>query len=85
MTKRPQLIIPAVILGVIFLVIAGIYWIDDAGSLPSFFPGHEAGSTHVHFKHGLAAAIVGIGCFVFAWFQTGGERPDRDRSGTTPT
>jgi hypothetical protein len=75
MTKRPQLIIPAVILGVIFLVIAGIYWIDDAGSLPSFFPGQQAGSTHIHFKHGLAATVVAIACFVFAWFQTGGDRP----------
>ena len=75
MQKRPQLILPAVALGILFLVIAAIYWINDAGSLPSFFPGHEAGSTHVHFKHGLAAAIVGLGCFVFAWFQTGEERP----------
>jgi amino acid transporter len=75
MQKRPQLIVPALALGVIFLVIAAIYWIDDAGSLPSFFPGHQAGSTHVHFKHGLAAAIVGLGCFVFAWFQTG-RRPE---------
>ena len=56
MTKRPQLIIPAVILGVVFLAIAIVYWTTDAGSLPSFFPGHEAGSTHIHFKHGLAAA-----------------------------
>ena len=79
MTKRPQLIIPAVILGVIFLVIAIDLLDHDAGSLPSFFPGHESGSTHIHFKHGLAAAIVGLGCFVFAWFQTGGERPARDR------
>lgn len=77
MTKRPQLIIPAVILGIVFLAIAAIYWINDAGSLPSFFPGHEAGSTHVHFKHGLAAAIVAIAFFVFAWFQTGEERPRR--------
>ena len=77
MSKRPQLIWPAVILGVILLVIATIYFIDDAGSLPSFFPGHEAGSSHVHFKHGLAAAVLGIGCFVFAWFQSGGERPNR--------
>jgi hypothetical protein len=73
--KRPELILPAIALGVILLVVAGIYWIDDAGSLPSFFPGHEAGSTHVHFKHGLASAIVGLGCFVFAWFQTGEARP----------
>jgi hypothetical protein len=82
MTKRPQLIIPAIVLGVIFLVIAVIYWTTDAGSLPSFFPGHTAGSTHIHFKHGLAAAIVGLGLFVFAWFQTGGERPQRTRSGS---
>ena len=78
MTKRPQLIIPAVILGIAFLVIAAIYWIDSAGSLPSFFPGHESGSAHHHIKHGLAAAIVGIGCFVFAWFQTG-DAPQRNR------
>jgi hypothetical protein len=77
MTKRPQLIIPAVALGVLLLIVAAIYWIDDAGSLPSFFPGHEAGSTHVHFKHGLAAAILAIACFVFAWFQTGGPTPRR--------
>jgi hypothetical protein len=79
MNKRPQLILPAVVVGVVLLVVAAIYWIDDAGSLPSFFPGHEAGSTHVHFKHGLAAAIVGVGCLVFAWFQTGGA-PQRNRA-----
>jgi hypothetical protein len=75
MQKRPQLILPAVALGVLFLVIAAVYWIDSAGSLPSFFPGHESGSAHHHVKHGLAAAIVAIGCFVFAWFQTEGPRP----------
>ena len=77
MTKRPQLTIPAVILGVVFLAIAIVYWTTDAGSLPSFFPGHEAGSSHIHFKHGLAAAVVAAACFIFAWFQTGGDRPRR--------
>ena len=75
MTKRPQLIVPAVILGLVFVAIAIVYWTTDAGSLPSFFPGHESGSTDIHFKHGLAAAIVGLGCFVFAWFQTGRRPP----------
>jgi hypothetical protein len=72
MNKRPQLIVPAMILGLLFLVVAAIYWIDSARSLPSFLPGHETGSAHHHIKHGLAAAIVGLGCFVFAWFQSGG-------------
>jgi hypothetical protein len=71
MTKRPQLIVPAVILGILLLAVAALYWTQDAGSLPSFVPGHEGGSTHIHFKHGLLAAILGIACFVFAWFQTG--------------
>jgi hypothetical protein len=71
MTKRPQLIVPALIVGVLLLVVAAIYWIDTASSLPSFMPGHEAGSSHHHVKHGLAAAILALGAFVFAWFQTG--------------
>ena len=72
MQKRPQLILPAVALGILFLVIAIVYWADSASSLPTFFPGHESGSAHHHVKHGIAAAIVALGCFVFAWFQTGG-------------
>jgi len=70
MTKRRELIIPAVIAGFVFLAIAIVYWVDPAKSLPSFFPGHEAGSTHHHIKHGIAAFVLALGCFVFAWFQT---------------
>jgi hypothetical protein len=71
LTKRPKLIIPAVLAGVVFLVIAVIYFIEPASSLPSFFPGHEAGSSHHHMKHGIAAIVVALACFVFAWFQSG--------------
>jgi hypothetical protein len=71
MTKRRNLIIPAVVLGIILLAVAVIYWVDPAKSLPSFFPGHEAGSSHHHVKHGVAAFVVALGCFAFAWFQTG--------------
>jgi hypothetical protein len=39
--------------------------------LPSFFPGHQAGSSHRHVKHGIAAATLGLGALVLAWFQTG--------------
>lgn len=71
MTKRPKLIIPAVLAGIVFLVIAVIYFVEPASSLPSFFPGHEAGSSHHHMKHGIAAVVVALACFVFAWFQSG--------------
>ena len=42
-------------------------------------PGHEAGSSHHHIKHGIAAFVLGIGCFVFAWFQTGPSTPQAVR------
>ena len=80
MTKRRNLIIPAIVAGLALLVVAVIYWAEPAGSLPSFFPGHSAGSGHHHIKHGIAAMVVGLGCLVFAWFQTGGERPARTRA-----
>ena len=71
MTKRPKLIVPAVVLGIVFLAIAVIYFVEPASSLPSFFPGHEAGSSHHHTKHGIAALVVALGLFAYAWFATG--------------
>ncbi|HWW67582.1 MAG TPA: hypothetical protein VNY83_06315 [Solirubrobacterales bacterium] len=71
MSKRRNLILPAVVLGIAFLVIAVVYLAEPAGSLPSFFPGHEAGSSHHHAKHGIAAFVVALACFIFAWFQSG--------------
>ncbi|MGA2469349.1 MAG: hypothetical protein ABSG64_01495 [Solirubrobacteraceae bacterium] len=61
----------AVLAGVALLVVAGIYFAEPAKSLPSFFPGHQAGSTTHHIKHGIASAVVAAALFVFAWFATG--------------
>ena len=74
MQTRKLLAILAVVLGIVLIAIAAVYWAEPAKSLPSFFPGHEAGSTHHHVKHGIAAFLLGIACFVFAWFNTGGPR-----------
>jgi amino acid permease len=71
MTKNRALILPAVIVGLVLIVVAVIYMVDTADALPSFFPGHEAGSSHHHVKHGIAALAVGLGALVLAWFQTG--------------
>jgi hypothetical protein len=48
------------LLGIVLLVVAAIYFLMPADQLPSFFPGHAAGDTHVHTKHGIAAAFVGV-------------------------
>ena len=52
------------------IVVAIVYWAEPANSLPGFFPGHENGSSHHHFKHGIAAFLLGLACFALAWFQT---------------
>lgn len=70
-----KLVVPAVIVGVVLIVVAVVYFVTPAHSLPSFFPGHvsatSAEASHHHTKHGLAALIVALACFAFAWFQTG--------------
>ena len=78
MSKNRTLIPWAIAAGVVLIASALVYWAEPAGSPPSFFPGHDAGSTHHHIKHGLLAFILGVGCFIFAWFQTG---PSTARSG----
>lgn len=74
MQKRTNLIIPAIILGIIFLALAVMYFVEPAKSLPSFIPGHQSGSSHHHVKHGIAALVLAAGSFIFAWFQTGPKR-----------
>jgi ammonia channel protein AmtB len=64
----------ALLAGVVLIVIAIVYWAEPAKSLPSFFPGHQAGSAHHHVKHGIAAFFVGLAAFVFVWFRTGPKR-----------
>ncbi len=70
-----KLVIPAVVLGVVLLAVAVVYFVTPEHSLPSFFPGHaatgSAEANHHHTKHGIAALVVALGCFAFAWFQTG--------------
>jgi hypothetical protein len=74
MDNRRLLAILAIILGIALIAVAIVYWAEPARSLPSFFPGHQAGSNHHHTKHGIAAFLVGLASFVFAWFNTGGSR-----------
>ncbi len=70
-----KLVVPAVILGVVLVVVAVVYFVTPEHSLPSFFPGHaavgSAEANHHHTKHGIAALVVALACFAFAWFQTG--------------
>ena len=61
----------AVILGIIallFIVVGIIYITTPADSLPSFIPGHIAGSTGHHPLKATGCFVVGVICAVGAWF-----------------
>ncbi len=81
-TRHPVVIALAVILGVALIVLAVVDWAEPAGSLPTWIPGHEAGSGHHHVKHGLAAFLLGVALLIFAWFQTGHKRETEQPTGT---
>jgi hypothetical protein len=63
-----QMRVAALILGLAFALVAILYWLVPADSLPEFFPGFEPGSHRVHVKHGIAAAIAAILMFAIACY-----------------
>jgi UDP-N-acetylmuramyl pentapeptide phosphotransferase/UDP-N-acetylglucosamine-1-phosphate transferase len=75
--SRRLLAMLAIVAAIVLIAIAAVYLAEPARSLPSFFPGHQAGSAHHHVKHGIAAFLLGLACLVFAWFNTGGKQPRR--------
>lgn len=56
------------ILGVIFLIVAAMYFLVPADSLPSFFPGHETGLMRIRAKHGMLSGGLGVVLLAISWF-----------------
>jgi uncharacterized RDD family membrane protein YckC len=66
--RNPSSLVAA-LLGVVFLALAVAYFLIPAGGLPSFLPGFEAGSEHIHSTHAIVSLIVALALLAFAWFQ----------------
>jgi hypothetical protein len=47
-------------LSILCVIIAAMYFVLPGGSLPTFFPGYVASSTHIHMMHGFAAATGAV-------------------------
>ena len=47
-------------LAIVFVIVAVMYYVMPGGSLPTFFPGYDAGSSHIHTMHAIAAATAAI-------------------------
>ncbi len=70
MNKKLVVVVSALV-GVVLIVVAIVYLTTPARALPVFFPGYDPSLTKIHRTHGLGALILGLGCFVLAWFQSG--------------
>jgi len=55
------------VLGIICVIAAAMYLFMQAGSLPTFMPGYEAGSTHIHHMHALAAIVAAVVLFLIGF------------------
>ncbi len=75
------LIVIAAVLGIMMLLIAGVYFFIPANVLPAFLPGYDTNQTKVHYKHGIGALGLSLAVFAFAWFQSGKKSPPQEYQG----
>ncbi len=57
------------LVGVLLLIAAGFYFVFPADQLPAFLPGHEAGVTRLHYKHGILAGAAGALLIAAGWWM----------------
>jgi len=62
------------LLGVVCVGVAVVYWTQPANALPSFFPGADAANPAKHTKHGIAALGLGVLLCIGAWMTTGSKK-----------
>jgi amino acid permease len=67
----PLVTVLLIALGVALAIGGVIYLIDTADHLPSFLPGHQAGSSHHHTKHALLAFGLALLAWIGAWMSAG--------------
>jgi hypothetical protein len=58
----------AYLVAIICIIAAVMYFVMPAGQLPTFMPGYEAGSAHIHMKHAIIALVLGVILVVIGWF-----------------
>jgi len=57
----------AYILAIICIIAAVMYFAMPAGQLPTFIPGYEAGSAHMHMKHAIIAVVAAAVLVLIGW------------------
>jgi hypothetical protein len=67
---KKTLVVVATVAGVACIIAACVYWFTPASALPHFMPGYDPSMATPHIKHGIAAAVVGLALFAYAWFAS---------------
>jgi hypothetical protein len=67
--EDPSMKLIVTLLGVILIVVAIVYFVMPADSLPGFFPGHEAGVSRMHYKHGAVSGVAGVILLAVGWWM----------------
>ena len=62
--------IALIVLGLLFVIVAIVYFTKTATDLPSFMPGHQSGVSKHHTKHGVAMLGLAVLSWIGAWFTT---------------
>ena len=50
----------AYLVAIVCAIVAVMYYVTPGGSLPTFMPGYNAGSTHIHTMHAVAAVTAAV-------------------------
>jgi hypothetical protein len=66
--RTPSMKLILTLLGAILIVVAVVYFVMPADQLPGFLPGHEAGVTRVHYKHGMLSGVAGVILLAAGWW-----------------
>jgi hypothetical protein len=57
----------AYLLAIICIIAAVTYFVMPAGQLPTFMPGYELASAHIHMKHAIIALVAAVVLFLIGW------------------
>jgi hypothetical protein len=63
----------AVLVGLFFVGLAALYWLNPADHLPAFVPGYDPESDKRHFTHGLGMLVIGLMAFALAALRGWGD------------
>src|SRR5947199_3892896 len=80
MANRRALVLACFVLAAMFVILAAVYFTRSAQDLPGFLPGHQAGLTRHHTKHGIAMLGLAVVSLLGAW-MLGGSSPKSETSG----